>query len=111
MSTATEIPFSQNPFERARLALIKRLHELKAPKAYPSFPAPSDHLSIKDHIVCATELFDEYLAAIGAEIRDNVNCAIDKDLFSGSFIRAIDGNETYALDEAALAVRGMRRAG
>jgi len=100
---------SFNPFERARLALIKRLLELKAPKAYPTFPSPDDHLSIKDHLLLVGEIVDEYLATVGSEIRDNANCAIDKDLFNGTFMRAIDGNETFALDEAAQTVRSMRR--
>jgi hypothetical protein len=102
---------NKSPIETARRRLVASLLAMKVPKAYPSFPSPDDHLSIKDHIVLAAELFDDYLAAIGAEVRDNANCAIDKDLFSGTVMRAIDGNETYALEEAALAVRGMRRAG
>jgi hypothetical protein len=111
MPATTETLSSQNPFERARLALIKRLLWMPAPSAYPTFPSPDDHMGVKDHILLAAELFDDYLAAIGAEVRDNANCAIDKDLFSGTVMRAIDGNETFALEEAALAVRGMRRAG
>lgn len=102
---------NKNPIETALLVLVKRLLEMKAPRAYPTFPSPDDHLSMKDHLILAAELFDDYLAAIGAEVRDNANCAIDKDLFSGTVMRAIDGNETYALEEAAMAVRGMRRAG
>lgn len=107
-------PRPQNPFETARLALVKRLLELKAPTAYPNFPSPADHEGIAGHIREAAEIFDSWLAAIGAEVRDNATTYIDSSLFAGSFTAAIDGNETYAVEQQGEFLvaerRSMRRA-
>lgn len=107
----------QNPFEAARRKLIASLLALHAPAAYPSFPSPADHEGIAAHIREAAAIFDEWLAAIGGEVRDNAVTAIDANLFSGSFIGAVDGNETGVCEEQAEALReyaserrAMRRA-
>lgn len=107
-----------NPFETARLALIKRLLTLKAPAAYPNFPSPADHEGIAQHIRDAAQIFDEWLAAIGAEVRDNATTSISAGLFAGSFTGAVDGNETGACEEQASALieyaqerRSARRGG
>lgn len=118
MSSPSPTPIrSQNPFEAARLALVKRLLELKAPASYPNFPSPADHEGIASHIREAAGIFDDWLAAIGAEVRDNATTSISAGLFAGSFIGAVDGNETYAcesqgeaLREYAAERRSMRRA-
>jgi hypothetical protein len=94
-----------NPFETARLKLVRRLLEMRAPSAYPSFPSPADHEGIAAHIREAAQIFDEWLAAIGSEVRDNAVTAIDRHLFSGSFIGAVDGNETGACEEQAESLR------
>lgn len=110
LSPASEpSPLSQNPFEAARLTLIKRLLQLRAPKAYPCSPAPSDHENVAEHLRETAQIFDEWLAAIGAEVRDNAVTYVSAGLFSGSFVGAIDGNETYACEEAATALREYRR--
>lgn len=96
---------TQNPFEAARLSLINRLLTLKAPKAYPSFPSPADHEGIAAHIREAAEIFDGWLAAIGSEVRDNATTGISAGLFAGSFIGAVDGNETGACEEQAESLR------
>ena len=102
-------PLSQNPFEAARLTLIKRLLQMRAPKAYPASPSPSDHETVATHLREAAAIFDEWLAAIGAEVRDNAVTYISAGLFSGSFVGAVDGNETWACEEAALALSEYRR--
>jgi hypothetical protein len=102
-------PLSKNPFEAARLTLIKRLLQLRAPKAYPCAPSPSDHETVADHIREVAEICDEWLAAIGAEVRDNAVTYISAGLFSGSFTGAIDGNETFACTEQAEALIEYRR--
>ena len=110
VTTPLPPPRSSNPFESARLSLINRLLTLKAPKAYPNFPSPADHEGVAAHIRDAAQLFDEWLAAIGSEVRDNATGSIDSGLFSGSFEAAIDGNETYACETAAGDVAETRRA-
>lgn len=113
LATNNPVP-TKNPFEAARLALIKALSGMKAPKAYPCAPQPSDHETIADHLREAAAIFDVWLAAVGAEVRDNTTRSVSAGLFSGSFVGAIDGNETFACDEAAEALReermSMRRA-
>jgi len=105
---------SRNPFEVARSHLIRRILELQAPVAYPNFPTPSHHEGVAAHIREAAVIFDEWLAAVGAEVRDNATTLIDAGLFSGSFVGAVDGNETWACESEALALiddrRTMRRA-
>jgi len=108
-TTLPAVPAKSNPIEAARLALIKRLLELKAPKAYPSFPSPGHHEGVAQHIRDAALIFDEWLAAVGHEVRDNSTVGIHFGLFAGSFTGAIDGNETGAVEEAAEALREDRR--
>jgi hypothetical protein len=95
-----------NPFETARLKLVKALLSLKAPVAYPAFPTPGHHEGVASHIREAAQIFDEWLAAVGAEVRDNAVTSISGGLFAGSFIGAVDGNETGAAEEQAEALRG-----
>jgi hypothetical protein len=87
---------SKNPFETARRKLIAGLLKIKAPASYPAFPTPSDHEAVAAHIREAAAIFDEWLAAIGSEVRDNAASPIDANLFAGSFLGAVDGNETWA---------------
>jgi len=98
-----------SPFETARLALIARLSAMTAPRGFVSFPHPTDFEVVADHIREAAAIFDEWLAAIGAEVRDNSNCHVSTDLFAGSFTAAVDGNETWACEEAGCSLRDNRR--
>jgi hypothetical protein len=101
---------SKNPFETARRKLIAALLKIKAPASYPAFPTPSDHEAVAAHIREAAAIFDEWLAAIGSEVRDNASSQIDANLFAGSFLGAIDGNETWACQNEALQLSDERRA-
>lgn len=107
LATLPTPPRSNNPFEAARLQLIKRLLGMSAPKAYPNFPSPADHEGIAAHIREAAEIFDGWLAEIGAEVRDNAVTSISAGLFAGSFMGAVDGNETFACEEQGEALRGF----
>lgn len=107
--TAEPSPLSANPFEAARLTLIKRLLQLRSPKAYPCSPSPVDHDNVAEHLREVAQVCDEWLAAIGAEVRDNAVTYISAGLFSGSFTGAIDGNETFACTEAGMALIEHRR--
>lgn len=98
-----------NPFETSRDLMIAKLWELLPPKAYPASPSPGHHEGVAHYLRELVAILDEHLADIGAEVRDNANCAIDHNLFAGSFTAVIDGNETYALSCAAEAVRVSRR--
>ena len=106
---ALTLPHSQtkpaNPFETARLKLIQALLQLNAPPAYPAYPHPLNHTAVAAHIREAAEIFDYWLAAIGSEVRDNAVTSISAGLFSGSFVGAVDGNETYAAEIQGEALR------
>ncbi len=115
--TAATSTIPQNPFETARRTLIAALLTMTAPDAYPNFPSPSDHETVAGHIREAAQIFDDWLAAVGSEVRDNAVTAIDRHLFSGSFLGAVDGNETgactmqgEALRDFAMERRNYRRA-
>lgn len=98
----------QNPFETARLALIKRLLEMKAPVALPVFPTPGHFEGVAEHIRAAAAIFDEWLAAVGHEVRDNATVSIDAGDFEGAAAAAID-NATFACQNAAEALIDSRR--
>lgn len=101
---------SRNPFEVARSHLIRRLLELQAPVAYPNFPTPGHHEGVASHIREAAQIFDEWLAAVGSEVRDNATTQVSAGLFAGSFFAAVDGNETGACEDQAESLRDERRA-
>lgn len=102
MSTSTITPIrSQNPFETARLALIKKLLAMSAPGSFSIFPYPSEFTSVADHVREATRIFDEWLAAIGHELSDNSNCNIDIDLFRSAYTDAVDGNALYEFERSS----------
>jgi len=110
MSAAADIALqpttsTKNPFETARRKLIAALLKLQAPEAYPSFPSPCDHEAVAAHLRDAAQIFDEWLSAVGSEVRDNAVTSISSYLFSGSFTGAIDGNETGACTEQSEALR------
>lgn len=105
---------SQNPFEAITLRLVKRLLQLKAPAAYPNFPCPDDHMSVADFLRTLAQEFDTTLAELGSEVRGNAVTGIDANQFAGSFSAAIEGNETYAIESQAEALKeyaGARRSG
>jgi hypothetical protein len=99
----------QNPFETARLALVRKILEMRAPPAMPTFPSPHNHLAVADHLRQAAAIFDEWLLAVGHEVRDNATIAIDADTFEGVFASAIDGNALYACEQASEALIDSRR--
>ena len=111
MSTATTLPkaLHRNPFEVARSHLIRRILELQVPNAVRTFPSPAEFKAVADHVRQAAAIFDEWLAAIGHEVRDNASIEIDADVFDGAFVGAVDGNATYACDNAADALIHGRR--
>lgn len=95
----------KNPFETARRKLVAALLGMKAPAAYPAFPSPADHEGIAAHLREAASIFDEWLAAVGCEVRANATTGVSHNLFNGSFSGAIEGNETWACEEAGIDVR------
>lgn len=117
MSADVTIPLparSQNPFEAARLALVKRLLTMTVAAPYPNFPSPAHHEKVAAMIRMAAQEFDAWLAAIGSEVRGNAVTSISSGMFAGSFIGAVDGNETGVCEEQAEALRefaSQRRSG
>lgn len=107
MSATSALPQikPQNPFETARLALIQRLLMWKVAKPFGSFATPSDFEAVAADIRDAAIMFDEWLAAIGSEVRDNAVTSVDSRMFAGSFTGAVDGNETGVCEEQAESLR------
>jgi hypothetical protein len=99
-----------NPFETARLALIKRLLEMKAPKAFVSFPQPGDFQVIADHVRDASAIFDEWIASIGFQVADNAPNDVDMRVFEDTFTAAIEGNATHEIEQVAELMIENRRA-
>ncbi|QPF81629.1 hypothetical protein IC762_17535 [Bradyrhizobium genosp. L] len=93
----------RNPFEAARSALIRRLVEMEVPRELSLRPRRDEFAHLADHIRDAANLFDEWLFAIGAEVAENANRAVDLRLFSGAFLGAVDGNATHATETAPYA--------
>jgi hypothetical protein len=95
----------QNPLQTATLALVKRLLQVEVPAAYPAYPSPSHHEGVANLIREVATICDEWLAAVGSEVRNNAVTSISSNLFNGSFLGAVDGNETYACEEQGEALR------
>jgi hypothetical protein len=87
---------SRNPFEIARSHLIRRLLELEVPPAHAIAEAP-------DLIRDAANIFDGWLRQVGEHVADVTDASsepINLDLFTGQFLGAVDGNATYAVEQA-----------
>lgn len=112
ISPDSSLTRSANPFEAARLSLIQRLLQIKAPKAFGPFPLATDFLAVRDHLVDMVEAFDDWCETIGFRVQENTTCeAFDISCFNNTFSAAVDGNATFILEECAEDVREMRRAG
>jgi hypothetical protein len=92
-------PQPNNPFEIARRALISALVRMEAPKAFTTFPVPSEFTGVIDHMRQAAGLFDEWLAAIGHQVADNSSGNVDMRLFRSAFTDAIDGNAMWEVEK------------
>jgi hypothetical protein len=101
----TDTSKPQNPLQTATLALVKRLLQVETPDAYPAYPTPAHHEGVAGFIREVATICDEWLAAVGSEVRDNAVTSIDANLFSGSFLGAVDGNETGACEAQGEALR------
>lgn len=102
MSTSTITPIRpQNPFETARLALVKKLLAVKAPGSFSVFPVPQEFTGIIDHMREVAGIVDEWCAAIGHEVADNSSSRVDIDLFRSPMTDAIDGNAMWEIEKQA----------
>lgn len=101
LSPDSSLTRSSNPFEAARLTLIQRLLQIRAPKPIGAFALPSDFLAIRDHIVDAVEAFDDWIESIGFQVQENSPRDIDMRLFEDTFSAAVHGNALFELEELA----------
>jgi hypothetical protein len=105
MSTSTVTPIRPaNPFETARLALIKKLLEVKAPGRFSVFPIPAEFTSVVDHMREVATIVDEWCAAIGHVVEDNSSSRVDIALFRSPMTDAIDGNAMWEVEKQAEAL-------
>lgn len=114
MATAAFTPqasSTSNPFLTDHLALIQRLlDDVRRVPANPgSFWTPGDFREVANYVRAISKHFDGWLSDIGHELRQN-GADFDRDLFVDTFSKAIEGNETHACEEAALALIEDREA-
>ncbi len=88
----------QGPFEHARHQLIVALARLQPPRAFNIFPAPDEFTAVKDHIRETAMIFDEWLALIGHEVKDNAVTKIDMRAFRSPFTVAVEGSAMWAVE-------------
>jgi hypothetical protein len=102
MSPSTITPIrSQSRFETARLALIKKLLEIKAPGSFSVFPHPQEFTVVIDHMREVAGIVDEWCAAIGHEVADNSSSRVDIDLFRSPLSDALEGNAQWEIEKQA----------
>jgi len=95
---------SQNPFETARLLLVKKLLAVKAPGSFSVFPVPQEFTGIIDHMREVAGIVDEWCAAIGHEVADNSSSRVDIDLFRSPMMDAVTGNCMWEVEKQAEAL-------
>ena len=94
-----------NPFEVARRKLVASIAAAQVPYGYPAYPAPDDHEAVRDHIREIAERCDEWLSAVGLEVKSNVTTKVSMSDFEHVFTDAVDGNTLFELDRAAEQLR------
>jgi hypothetical protein len=95
MSTSKVTPIrSQNPLETARLALVKKLLALSVPSVLTDFGA------VNAHMLEAAAIVDEWVASLGNVLADNTTASVDLRSFKEPLTYALDGNATYAFEQA-----------
>jgi hypothetical protein len=122
--TAEPFRSTLNDFEdamkaQARPAPIKAAHELLLTKlaALTDFvprisidPNPSEFEDVETYIRDAVGFFDQWLSAIGNEIKANASCRIDESVFKDRFLNAVEGEATAEITRCADRVREDRAA-
>jgi hypothetical protein len=73
-------------------------------------PNPSDFECVNDYLCEAARYFDEWLSAIGMEIKANASCRIDESVFKDRFVNAVEGEATAEITRCAERVREDRAA-
>lgn len=99
---------TSNPFEAARLQLVKRLLALRAPAALGVNPHPVDVEAVAQHVRDVTNILDDWLSDTGAEVK-LVAPDLDMRDFTDAFSATIDGNATFLIEEVANEMRDARR--
>jgi hypothetical protein len=105
MTITFPTPSTTNPFEIARRKLVEKLSAMKVPGALGSFPLASDFETLANMTREVAAIADEWLAVIGHQVRENATCTIDMRQFEGAFTGAIEGNCTWEMETAAMALR------
>ncbi len=99
-------PQPHNPFETARSALVDALQEIKVPRAISAaMPWPDDFETIASHIREVALLCDQWLVAVGHEVRQNASaCKIPARSFEQAFTGGTD-DARYECQREADALR------
>lgn len=98
---------------------IKAAHELLLTKlaALTDFtprigidPSPRDFEDVNDYLCDAARIFDQWLAAVGVDIKANAPCRIDDSVFKDRFLNAVEGEATAEITRCAERVKEDRAA-
>lgn len=98
---------------------IKAAHELLMTKLaamlpvvprLPIDPDPEQFEDVADYICEAARIFDQWLLAVGREVKANAPCKIDMKLFTDVFLNAVEGEATAEITKCAERVKEDRAA-
>jgi hypothetical protein len=102
---------NSNPIKRSHELLLTKLAALTDFTPRISIdPNPRDFEDVNDYILAAVGFFDEWLSAIGVQIKANASCRIDESVFKERFLNAIEGEATCEITRCAERVREDRAA-
>lgn len=91
--------------------VVYRLHELARcasgmiPTRIPLEPLPSEITAVNDDLRIIARHVDAYLEAVGRYVSAHSPGYFDQSLFKDVLSKAIEGDATYEIEEAAEAVR------
>jgi hypothetical protein len=92
-----------NPIEQARRTFLKALAAIKTP-TIGSWPEPDDFLAVKDHIAEVAAIADQWLRAVGTEVRCNTSENLNMSFFESAFTDAFEGWASFEITRAAEAL-------
>ena len=95
---------ASNPFQQAKLALIAKIARLPVPRIDVT-PMPEQFEAAVDFVAGFANAGDEFMQAVGAEIRTNSITGCDLSLFERPFTDAVEGFALHEIAEIAEATR------
>jgi hypothetical protein len=98
----TERPAVACSLREIHLQLVSSLASTPVPRL-PINTAPDDIRDVTSYLLAVARHCDEWLKVVGNELCRN-GASVDMRIFTDQFVGAIDGNATYDIESAALAM-------